>query len=141
MFDARATRIPAPALFALLLAGLVACAGCAGGGPRPETIYQASPDAAGVQRVRVNLHSFYFEPSRIVVHAAHPVELTLHDSSLFVPHNFTIADSSLSISKGVGPKRTHVVRFTPEQTGEFEFFCHVDHHAKKGMRGTLVVVP
>jgi plastocyanin len=126
------------AIASLLLLGL---AGCAGSGPRPVTTFEASPDPAGVQVVLVSLHSYYFDPSRIVVHAGHPVELELHNSSLFVPHNFTISDSSLSISKGVGPKRTHAVRFTPAHPGEYEFFCHVGGHAKKGMRGTLVVVP
>ena len=46
---------------------------------------------------------------------------------------------SESVSKwGPGTRR---VRFTPTEPGEFKFWCHVDHHAKKGMTGTLVVLP
>ena len=26
------------------------------------------------------------------------------------------------------------LRFTPTTPGEYEFFCHVDHHGKKGMK-------
>ena len=37
-----------------------------------------------------------------------------------------------------GQKR---VRFTATEPGEYEFYCHVDSHAKKGMKGTFVVVP
>jgi plastocyanin len=31
------------------------------------------------------------------------------------------------------------VRFTPQQAGEFHFFCDKGDHADKGMVGTLVV--
>jgi plastocyanin len=130
--------VVASSLAALLLVGLL---GCASGKTRPPQTFEAAIGASGVQRVNVALHSFYFEPSRIVVRAGHPVELVLHNSSLVVPHNFTIADASLTISQGVGRKRTHVVKFTPEHPGEYEFYCHVGSHAKKGMKGVLVVTP
>jgi len=125
-----------PSLVIVLAAGFL---GCASSHARPPQTLEATVDASGVQRVNVTLHSFYFEPSRIVVRAGHPVELVLHNSSLFVPHNFSIADEGLAVSQGVGRKRTHIVRFTPEHPGEFEFFCHVGSHAKKGMKGVLVV--
>ena len=130
------STLVAPFFAALILSASV---GCASGNTRPPQTLEAVVDASGVQRVNVTLHSFYFEPSRIVVHAGRPVELVLHNSSLVVPHNFTIADANLSISQGVGRKRTHVVKFTPEHPGEYEFYCHVGSHAKKGMKGVLVV--
>lgn len=136
----RRTRSSIP--FVVSLAFLTALSyGCASGGPRPVQTLELTADASGVQRAKIELHSFYFEPNRIVVHAGRPVELTLHNHSLVVPHNFSISDSSISLSQGVGRKRTHVVRFTPENPGEYEFFCHVGSHAKKGMTGVLVVVP
>ena len=122
----------------LAIAGIV---GCASGNNRPPVTFEAAADSTGVQRVNVTLHSFYFDPSRIVVRAGHPVELVLHNNSLLVPHNFTIADSALAVARDVGRKDTHVVTFTPEHPGEFEFFCHVGSHAKKGMKGVLVVNP
>lgn len=126
------------ALLAVLAGGVL---GCASGARRPAQSLELTPDASGVQRASIQLHSFYFEPNRVVVRAGHPVELTLHNHSLVVPHNFTISDSSIRVSQGVGRKRTHVVRFTPDRPGEYEFFCHVGSHAKKGMTGSLVVVP
>ncbi|HET9951777.1 MAG TPA: cupredoxin domain-containing protein [Candidatus Eisenbacteria bacterium] len=125
-------------LAALSFAGIL---GCASGNNRPPVTLEAMADSAGVQRVNVTLHSFYFEPSRIVVRAGHPVELVLHNNSLLVPHNFTIVDSTLSVARDVGRKGTEVVKFTPEHPGEYEFFCHVGSHAKKGMKGVLVVNP
>jgi plastocyanin len=125
------------ALLAVLTFGALGCAS----GARPTQTLELTLDASGVQRARVRLHSYYFEPNRLVVHAGRPVELALHNSALFVPHNFTISDSTISVSRGVGGKRTHVVRFTPGSPGEYEFFCHVGSHAKKGMVGVLVVLP
>jgi len=130
--------VPVAALLAVLAAGAF---GCASGAKRPPQTLELTADASGVQRATVELHSFYFEPNRIVVRAGQPVELTLHNHSLIVPHNFTIADSAISVSQGVGRKRTHIVRFTPGRPGEYEFFCHVGSHAKKGMTGVLVVIP
>jgi uncharacterized cupredoxin-like copper-binding protein len=130
-------RLPAvPYAIALLF-----MAGCASGLKRPIASVEAVTDAGGVQRVDVDLHSFYFQPNRIVVHSGRPVELVLRNRSILVPHNFTVADSSLAVSVSAWAPGAHRVRFTPSTVGEYEFFCHVDGHAKKGMTGTLVVLP
>ncbi len=118
---------------------LVLC-GCTSGLQRPLAGVELQPDAQGVQRVVVHMHSYYFEPNRIVVRAGHPVELVLKNSAGLIPHNFTIADSAISVSASAWLGTGHV-RFTPEVPGTYEFFCHVDHHAKKGMTGSLVVLP
>lgn len=133
-----AVHVPWPALVALV--GLLA-AGCASGLRREGSSVSAVTGTDGIQRVAVDFHSFYFEPSRIVVHRGRPVELVVRNRSLIVPHNFTIADSALSVSVNKWGPGSRRVRFTPEVAGEYEFRCHVDHHAKKGMVGTLVVEP
>ncbi len=122
-----------------LLASLLC--GCASGLHRPVTSVDAVTDVHGVQRVTVDMHSFYFRPNRIVVHSGRPVELVVRNRSLLVPHNLTIADSSVSVSVNKWGPGSSRVRFTPSVPGEYHFFCHVDGHAKKGMRGTLVVEP
>jgi plastocyanin len=125
----------------LSVIALVLLAGCTSGLKRPLTSAEAVTDAHGVQRIEVGMHSFYFQPSRIVVHSGRPVELIVRNRALVVPHNFTIADSALSVSVDKwGPGQSRV-RFTPTVPGEYRFFCHVDGHAKKGMTGTLVVLP
>jgi plastocyanin len=115
--------------------------GCASGLRRPVVSVEAVTDAEGVQRVQVDLHSFYFKPSRIVVHSGRPVELILRNRAILVPHNLTLSDSTIALSEGVWGLGSRRVRFTPTRPGEYAFFCHVDHHAKKGMTGTLVVLP
>ena len=118
---------------------LAALCGCASGLGRPVTRVEAVPDADGVQRVTVDMHSFYFEPNRIVVRAGRPVELRVRNRALVVPHELSIDELNVEVEKwGPGSARA---RFTAPKPGEYTFMCHVDGHMKKGMTGTLVVVP
>jgi plastocyanin len=119
---------------------LLLLAGCTSGLKRPVVSAELEPDPRGVQRVVVNMHAYYFEPNRIVVRAGHPVELVLKNHTRFMPHNLTIADPSLTLDQSTWLRANHV-SFTPRTPGSYTFFCHVDHHANKGMTGTLVVLP
>ena len=126
------------------LALLLVLGGCSSGLQRPVREVTARADADGVQRVRVVAHSYWFEPNRVVVRAGAPVELTVKNAAFMVPHNLTCeaADAGIEVSLDLGMTRgTKTARFTPTKAGEYEFFCHVDSHAKHGMKGTLVVTP
>ncbi len=128
----------------LLVFGLLA-GGCGTSGSKlPVSEMTAKTDSHGVQVVDVDVHSFYFKPNRIVVDAGKPVDLALHFKNLFAPHNFTCidGDAGITVSQGKGFMSfggTKHAKFTPTKPGEYAFFCHVDGHAKKGMRGTIVV--
>jgi len=127
------------ASFAIVLITLLT--GCTSGLRRPVTSVTAVTDAQGIQRVTVDMHSFYFEPNRIVVKSGRPVELEVRNRAVLVPHNFSIEDSTLSVEVnqwGFGSSR---VSFMPRVPGKYHFLCHVDGHAAKGMTGTLVVEP
>ena len=124
---------------------MVALAGCGTSGTkigiREAT---AHPDSDGIQRVDVNVHSFYFDPNRITVEAGKPVDLTLHFKPLFTPHNMTCEapDAGIKIDKSIGIisfDHAKHVSFTPTKAGEYQFYCGVDSHMKKGMTGTIVV--
>ncbi len=125
----------------MLAATLVLSTGCASGLHRPVSSAEAITDREGVQRVDVDLHSFYFQPNRIVVHVGRPVELVLRNRALVVPHNFTVRDSALAVSVDKWGPGTARVRFTPKTPGEYAFYCDEHGHAGKGMTGTLVVLP
>jgi len=120
------------------MAWVLLLSGCASGLNRPIVTARAKPDAGGVQRVIVHMHSFYFEPNRIEVRANRPVELVLQNKARFVPHEFMIEDPALRVSARAW-LRSARLRFTPTTPGTYKFMCHVDGHAKKGMTGTLVV--
>jgi uncharacterized cupredoxin-like copper-binding protein len=127
-----------------LAAMLVALAGCSSGLDRPVHEVHVVPDANGVQRVEVSTHAFYFEPNRIVVKANVPVELHIKNKTPFIPHNFSCIapQAGIQIDEGLGMVWDgETAKFTPTAVGEYPFFCKVDGHSKKGMTGTLVVVP
>ena len=130
---------------AVLAAGLLLAAGCGTSGAkigvREAT---AHTNNEGVQVVNVNVHSFYFDPNRITVEAGKPVELVLHFKPIFAPHNLTCAapEAGIQIDKSIGIisfDHKKSVRFTPTKPGEYDFYCGVDSHMKKGMTGTFVV--
>jgi plastocyanin len=94
--------------------------------------------------VRIETHSFYFHPNRIVVKAGRPVELEIHNSATFVPHNFSVHDAEAGLDVHADVRWFHGsarARFTPKKAGEYTFLCAKDAHMKKGMTGTLVVKP
>ena len=129
----------------LLVACAAGVAGCGTSGSKiPVTEITATPDASGVQRVTVEVHSFYFKPNRIVVKAGVPVEMTLKFKNLFTPHNLSCNEMEVGINIDLSAgfmsfRRTKDVRFTPTKTGEYSFYCGVDSHMKKGMTGTIIV--
>jgi plastocyanin len=134
----RVGLVPALALVVVLVAALDA--GCSAGTGRPvvEAVAQIEGD---VQKVRVEAHTYYFEPNRIVVRSGIPVELTLKNNSLVVPHNFTLKapEAGIDIDRNLGFKGGAVLHFTPTKPGEYEFVCGKGSHMSKGMTGTLVV--
>jgi len=126
------------------IAGLLLLGGCSSGIGRPVSEVVAQPAPDGVQRVEVTAHSFWFEPNRVVVKAGMPVELHIQNGSFIVPHNFSCIapQAGVQVDEGLGLfKDGEQARFTPTTPGEYPFFCNKDSHSKKGMTGTLVVVP
>ena len=127
---------------ALLFA--VTIAGCSSGLNRPVEEVTAKPESDGIQHVKITAHSFYFSPNRVVLKAGAPVELTIKNAAFGVPHNLTCfeTDAGIELDAGLGMFRGQKkVKFTPTTPGEYAFYCHVDAHSKKGMKGTFVVVP
>jgi plastocyanin len=133
----------AVALFGFALA-LAACAtpGHKGGAP-----FVVPLGADGVQRVEVVGGSYYFEPSRIVVKANVPVELTLRKESGLLPHNFILnaPEAGIAITEGLSTE-PRAVRFTPTRPGTYPFYCGkkpplFPSHRDQGMEGVLEVLP
>lgn len=130
-----------------LVMGCVAVmgAGCGTSGSKiPVSEMTATTDASGIQHVTVEIHSFYFKPSRIIVKSGVPVDMTFKFKNFFTPHNFTCMDqdAGIQIDKSAGFmsfNRTKEMKFTITKAGEYPFYCAVDSHMKKGMTGTIVV--
>jgi plastocyanin domain-containing protein len=109
----------------------------------PVSEATANMGANHVQELAVQVESFYFKPSRILVEVNVPVRLTLKRGSLIIPHNFSLhaPEAGIDIDQDVSHGKPVVVKFTPTRVGEYSFYCAKDGHAHKGMAGTLVVKP
>jgi plastocyanin domain-containing protein len=111
------------------------------GAKLPVSEGTASIGNDNTQSIDLRVESFFFKPGRIVVYADLPVRLTLKSGAFIIPHNFTLyaPEAGIDINQNIGHGKTVVVTFTPTKPGEYPFSCGKDHHAQKGMTGTLVV--
>ena len=96
----------------------------------------ASPEASSSGMV-VTGSEFAFSPSTLTAKAGEPVTITFKNGGKY-PHNFTIKELNVA-SKTIGGGQSDTVTFTPTKAGTYTYYCGVDGHADKGMKGTLTV--
>jgi plastocyanin domain-containing protein len=125
----------------------LALGACASSGHKAGKAFIAAADADSVQRVSVFGGSYYFEPSRIVVRANLPVELTLRKEGWLLPHEFILSapEAGIDVAESLSTE-PRVVRFTPTHAGIYPFYCgkkflFFSSHRDNGMEGVLEVVP
>jgi uncharacterized cupredoxin-like copper-binding protein len=125
----------------------LALGACASAGRQAGKPYLAVAGADGVQRVSVVGGNYYFEPSRIVVRANLPVELSLRKEGWLMPHEFILKapEAGIDVAESLSTE-PRVVRFTPTHTGIFHFYCGkrlllFPSHRDQGMVGVLEVLP
>jgi len=86
--------------------------------------------------VQIVCQKSFFSPGTIELKQGEPVRLVL--KSVDVTHGFAVDELKIAREIPVGPPT--VIVFTPEQTGQFVFYCAVrcgKHHLQ--MRGTIIV--
>ena len=88
------------------------------------------------QVISVEGGSYYFKPNEIRVKKDQKVRIELKAVSLM--HDFVIDELNVR-TEIVQSGDTGVVEFTPDQAGEFEFYCSVGNHRQLGMIGKLIV--
>jgi plastocyanin domain-containing protein len=125
----------------------LALGACASSGHQAGKPFIATAGADGVQRVSLIGGSYYFEPSRIVVRANLPVELTLRKEGWLLPHEFILSapEAGIEVAEGLSTE-PRIVRFTPTRAGSFPFYCgkkflFFSSHREQGMEGILEVLP
>ena len=99
---------------------------------------RAQDAAPAPQKFTVKARKFQFDPTTIEVKVNQPVEITFESED--TKHGFEQKD--LGIEKVVFDKDSpQTVKFTPTQTGTYQFkcakFCGMGH---SGMKGQIVVV-
>lgn len=114
---------------------------------------------AAEELVIVSSDQLSFTPSEVTAKASEPVKIVLDNSEAKVLHDFTIdkmhvsdvhmeggsedmghmddAEADVHVAADPGDKVT--LEFTPEEPGEYTFYCSVLGHRQAGMEGTLVV--
>jgi heme/copper-type cytochrome/quinol oxidase subunit 2 len=129
-----------------LIVGFGGSALAAEGTPSDSTPVVVPVSQDGVQRATITLDSYSYSPGHLIVQAGKPVELTLTSVTVMVPHNFVLDDaaSGLNIDQNVAAGKTVTIRFTPEKTGTYTFYCNKQllffkSHREKGMEGRLEV--
>ena len=125
----------------LVLIFILLCAPFAAAGERPVA---ATVDEGGLQRVEVLAGSYFFRPSHIIVKVNVPVVITIKKEPSIVPHNFVMRDGGLDIKIKLSTEAREV-RFTPGETGTFDFWCDrrflfFKSHRARGMEGVLEVI-
>ena len=100
----------------------------------------------GVQRLEMEGGEYYFKPKNVVLKVGVPVELFVRKPPGIVPHNIVMesADAGMSFKETFG-KKGITLRFTPTETGTFEFWCDkkflfFKSHRAKGMEGIIKVI-
>jgi plastocyanin len=80
---------------------------------------------------------FMFSPSTLTAKVGEQVTVTFKNIGSY-PHNFMIKDLNVA-SKTIQPGGSDTVTFTPTKAGTYTYYCAVDSHDSKGMKGTLTV--
>ena len=116
-------------------------------GDNADSAVQLQVDTDGKQHIQVRGGSYFFKPDHIIVKVNIPVVLSISREWGIIPHTFVlkIPESGIMIDESMStdPK---TITFTPTVTGNFEFYCKnkflfFKSHEKKGMKGTLEVIP
>lgn len=131
-------------LFCLGMAGYAV--GRADTSPPGIMVYQATIDADGVQRVRIEGGGYFFKPDRVIVKVNVPVELTVSVEKSLAPHTLVIQspEAGISVDESLSSDAKNI-RFTPTAVGQYPFYCgnkllFFKSHREQGMEGVLQVV-
>ena len=127
---------------ALLLAIVLACAGCASQpavASGPHTGSATASEVAGVQQVTVTVADNYrFDPSTITVHQG-TVKVILVHKGTGAPHDFSVVGFPGDQTPLATHGQTVSTTFTTPSPGTYKFVCTI--HVAQGQVGQLIVLP
>lgn len=86
--------------------------------------------------VTVKGANFSFAPSKITVKQGEKVKIVFQDDDGF--HDLVIDGYDVKTQR-IQTGGSSQVEFTADKIGTFEYFCSVDGHREKGMKGVLTV--
>lgn len=104
-----------------------------------DAMMAASPAEASSssQGTVVSGSEFMFSPATLTAKVGVPMTITFKNAGSY-PHNFTIKELNVA-TKTIPAGESDTVTFTPTKAGTYTYYCSVDSHEAKGMKGTLTV--
>ena len=106
----------------------------------------AQSDMSTSGEVVIDMESYVFFPSEILVAVGTPLQLLLRNHSFLVPHNFLLDNPNgvriLDIDISSGENQSHALTLT--EPGIYPFYCDKQllffpTHREEGMEGRLIV--
>lgn len=114
--------------------------------PPDRMVYQSIIAADGVQHIRIEGGSYFFQPNHLIVHVNVPVELTVSVERGLIPHTIVIhaPEAGIEVDQNLSSD-AKTIRFIPTAVGKYHFYCKnrflfFKSHREKGMQGVLEVV-
>ena len=98
------------------------------------------------QTIVIDMESYVYAPSEVMVDAGRPITLILNNQSFLVPHNFLLDDPNgvrmLEADISSGESQSHPLTLT--EPGIYSFYCDKQlfffpTHREKGMEGRFIV--
>lgn len=97
----------------------------------------AAMDASQVKEITVEGTEFKFLPATLTVKKGEKVKLTFKNTGKMT-HDWVVDELGVR-TKIIKGGEEEVLEFTPDKTGEFEYYCSVGKHRENGMVGKITV--
>lgn len=97
---------------------------------------ESAETADEIVEIEMEAGGYYYTPNTIRVQEGQTVRITMNAVDMM--HDFVIDELDVQ-SEIIREGEKTVIVFTPDQAGEFEFYCSVNGHRAAGMVGTLIV--
>ena len=120
-----------------ILIELTRTAATAGLSIRSGSTLPAGAPGSGVRVIEVRGKEYRFEPAAIQVSKGERVTVRFTNAGT-EKHEFELEALDQEIEP-IAPGTTAELTFTVEESGTFEYACHVEDHYEQGMRGQLIV--
>jgi glucose/arabinose dehydrogenase/uncharacterized cupredoxin-like copper-binding protein len=104
-------------------------------GAATPTTPNAATDSSAKSDLTVSMNEMFFEPDQIELKADTDVPVMLENQGVTL-HNFTVADSEISVDVEPGATAEQVINLP---AGKYRVFCNVPGHKEAGMTARLIV--
>ena len=104
-------------------------------GAATPTTLDPEADSSAKSDLTVSMNEMFFEPDQIELKADTDVPVMLENQGVTL-HNFTVADSDISVDVEPGATAEMVINLPP---GRYRVFCNVPGHKEAGMTARLFV--